>query len=155
MNTKFANSKFPFWREPKGVACILTESEHLFSYWCWGTQGLPVEVLCGCCWYVWDIQSTREGPEQWGALARELENAICSVRSVLDLEWDPAEWGKLCLYQVLSDRTLKSRGQRYICKSDLLPKGPVEQGGTSMAKSIILILWWELQILYLLLVTSL
>lgn len=44
MNTKFANLKFPFWRESKGIACTLMESEHLVSCWCWGTQGLTAEV---------------------------------------------------------------------------------------------------------------
>lgn len=123
------------------------ESDHLVSCClagAGGTQGLTVEVqvLCGGHWDVWNIQSTREGPEQWGALTRELEEVIydlfCEIHS--------GSGGGSCLYQVLPDGRLKSRGQRSICKTGLLPKGPVEQGGTSMAVSIILILWWATDI---------
>lgn len=46
-----------------------------------------MQVLCGGCGDVWDIQSTREDPE--------LEKVICSVGSILDLEEDSAEGGKL------------------------------------------------------------
>lgn len=72
MNTKFANLKFPFWKEPKGIVkgivCTSVESEHLVSCCLAGAGELKgsveVQVLCGGCGDVWDIQCTREGPEQ-------------------------------------------------------------------------------------------
>lgn len=129
------------------------ESEHLVSCCLAGAGGLKdSQWKCRCCVGAVGMFGPFSPPEK--ALSNEMLwpdswkrwSMICSVRSILDLEGDPAEWGELGLYQVLPDGRLKSRGQRSICKTDLLPKGPVEQGGTSMAMSIILILWWATDI---------
>lgn len=69
MNTKFANLKFPFWKEPKGIVkgivCISVESEHLVSCCLAGAGELKGSQLkCRCCVRAVEMFGTFSVPEK-------------------------------------------------------------------------------------------
>lgn len=83
MNTKFATSKFPFWREPKGIACILIVNIWFLA----GAEGLgDSQLKCRCCVGAVEMFGMFSPPEKalssegFGQRARK-GDLFCEIRS--------------------------------------------------------------------------